>query len=120
MSIENVIKWYDENVNYSLNETFLKYLIEVGIVKTDIDLEQLNLFLLCRYNNEFVKNDNNKFKLKENRIKIITNCTYTENVKQKNKNTEHNNTAIKQEKNTTNKKFKIENLGGKKMKLIKA
>ena len=48
MSIENIVNWYEKNVNYRLTKAFLNFLIKTGIVKPDIDLEILNLYLLER------------------------------------------------------------------------
>ena len=46
MSIDNVVLWYEKNVNYKLTKAFLNFLIKTGIVKEDVNLELLNLFLL--------------------------------------------------------------------------
>jgi len=131
MTIDNVLKWYEKNVNYKLTKEFLEFLIKIGIIKKDINIDLLNSFLLETYNNEFIKHDE-KFKIKENRIPII------EKHKNKAKKKEEKNISIYTEteqdlksklimatnvtpadrkKSTT--KFKIEALGGKKMKLIK-
>ena len=122
MSIENVVLWYEKNVNYKLTKAFLNFLVKTGIVKEDIDLELLNLFLLEVYGNEFVK-ENNKFKIKSNRIPVIDNFK-DEKIEEKKqepvKKVEEN--KIEQSKNNKKglrNKFKIENLGGKRLKLVK-
>jgi len=122
MSIENVVLWYEKNVNYRLTKAFLNFLIKTGIVKEDVDLELLNLFLLEIYGNEFVK-ENNKFKIKSNRIPVIDNFK-DEKIEEKKqepvKKVEEN--KIEQSKNNKKglrNKFKIENLGGKRLKLVK-
>lgn len=124
MSIENIVNWYEKNVNYRLTKAFLNFLIKTGIVKPDIDLEILNLYLLEREDGEFVF-ENNTFKIKKNRIPVIT--KFKDEVektpippKQEKKPivtfTRGNN--IKTEKKET-KKFKLEIVGGNKMKLVK-
>ena len=82
MSIENVVLWYEKNVNYKLTKAFLNFLVKTGIIKEDIDLELLNLFLLEVYGNEFVK-ENNKFKIKSNRIPVIDNFKEEKKVEKK-------------------------------------
>ena len=122
MSIDNVVSWYEKNVNYRLTKNFLNFLIKIGIIKEDVNLELLNLFLLEYFENEPIK-ENNKFKIKPNRIPIIDkfkDVKQPENV---------NKTVIKKgpvtiTKTVTNKvspknKFKIEKIGGKRLKLVK-
>ena len=46
MSIENVIAWYEKNVNYKLTKAFVNFMIKTGIINNEIDLNTLNLFLL--------------------------------------------------------------------------
>jgi hypothetical protein len=124
MSIENIVNWYEKNVNYRLTKAFLNFLIKTGIVKPDIDLEILNLYLLEREDGEFVF-ENNTFKIKKNRIPVITKFKDEAEKtpippKQEKKPivtfTRGNNT--KTEKKET-KKFKLEIVGGNKMKLVK-
>ena len=118
MSIENIVNWYEKNVNYRLTKAFLNFLIKTGIVKPDIDLEILNLYLLEREDDEFVV-ENNSYKKKKNRIPIIS--KFKDEIVEKVKKpivtfTKGNNT--KTEKKET-KKFKLEVVGGNKMKLVK-
>ena len=132
MSINDIIAWYDKNVNYKLTKPFLNSLIKIGIIKENVDLDLLNLFLLEKNENEFVK-INNKFKIKENRKAIIS--KYKDEAKPKqapkpvkqvkqqkpkpkvekkvNKNTEAKETVKRPIK------FRIESLGGSKLKLVK-
>ncbi len=125
MTIESVVTWYDKNVNYKLTRAFLEFLIKTGIVKSEIDIEMLNSFLLEAYGDDFVK-VNGKFKIKENRIPVIE--------KYKDVNKEERKSSTKKEPkgnvvtftkgNPTDRKnpitkFKIEPLGGKKLKLVK-
>lgn len=125
MSIENVVLWYEKNVNYRLTKAFLNFLIKTGIVKEDVDLELLNLFLLEIYGNEFVK-ENNKFKIKSNRIPVIDNFKEEKKQESVKKSDEKNsivNIPVTYEKAESKKslrnKFKIEKLGGKRLKLVK-
>ena len=141
MSIENVVLWYEKNVNYKLTKAFLNFLVKTGIVKEDIDLELLNLFLLEVYGNEFVK-ENNKFKIKSNRIPVIDNFKEEKKVEKKvepvkkveekkkveQKKKEQPKSNLKNitvtHKKADNKKglrnkFKIEKIGGKRLKLVK-
>jgi len=119
MSVDNVILWYEKNVNYKLTKTFLNFLIKLGIIKKEIDLELLNSFLLEAFNNEFIK-ENNKFKIKNNKIPVIEKFK-DEKIKVKEEIVK--NIPIITKKTEENKKqrnkFKIENLGGKKLKLVK-
>ena len=122
MSIDNVVSWYEKNVNYRLTKNFLNFLIKIGIIKEDVNLELLNLFLLEYFENEPIK-ENNKLKIKPNRIPII------DKFKEVKKPENVNKTVIKKgpvtiTKTVTNKvspknKFKIEKIGGKRLKLVK-
>jgi len=113
MSIENVVLWYEKNVNYKLTKTFLKFLIKTGIIKEEINLELLNSFLLETFGNDFVK-ENDKFKIKNNRIQIIDN--FKDEVKTNDKD---NSVKLVKEVNNIKNKFKIESVGGKRLKLVK-
>lgn len=128
MSIENVIAWYEKNVNYKLTKAFVNFMIKTGIINNEIDLNVLNLFLLEFYGNDFVK-ENGKFKLKENRKSVIDNFNDEKIViekKKENKITHEPKIKIVKEtkqkeepKKSLRNKFKIENIGGKKLKLVK-
>lgn len=135
MSVEEVVAWYEKNVNYKLTKAFLNFLVKTGIVKYDVDLELLNMFLLETFDNDFVK-DNNKFKIKKNRIPIIDSFKEEKKVVKKDEKKIVENKPVKKEKvvekkstkkeipvttkkKTPNRKFKIENLGGRKLKLVK-
>ena len=97
-------------------------MVKIGIIKEDVNLELLNLFLLEYFENEPIK-ENNKFKIKPNRIPII------DKFKEVKKPENVNKTVIKKgpvtiTKTVTNKvspknKFKIEKIGGKRLKLVK-
>ena len=115
MSIDNVISWYEKNVNYKLTKAFLLFLIKLGIIKKEIDLELLNSFLLEAFNNEFIK-ENNKFKIKNNKIPVIE--KFKDEIKTEVKK-EIPVTVKKKESKKEKNKFKIENLGGKRLKLVK-
>ena len=111
MTIDGVVAWYNKNVNYKLTKAFLKNLIKIGIVKEDIDLELLNLFLLESSDNNLVK-QNGKYSIKKNRIPVIDKF-------------KDNETPKKQEKKETKPSngvrnmFKIEKISGKRLKLVK-
>ena len=45
MTIESAVTWYDKNVNYKLTRAFLEFLIKIGIIKSEINIEMLNSFL---------------------------------------------------------------------------
>ena len=44
MLIDDVIDWYENNVNYKLTKSFINFLIKTGIIKKDLTLEEINLF----------------------------------------------------------------------------
>ena len=116
MTIDGVVTWYNKNVNYKLTKAFLKNLIKIGIVKEDIDLELLNLFLLERSDNNLVK-QNGKYSIKKNRIPVIDKFKDGETPKKP--------APKKQEKKETKPSngvrnmFKIEKISGKRLKLVK-
>lgn len=118
MSFEKIILWYEENVNYRLTKSFLEFLVKIGIVKEDIDLDFLNLYLLEKNGNDFIV-ENGKYKLKTNRLPIIS--KFKEEIAEKiepiKKPVVTFIKADKEKKPT--KKFKIENVGGNRMKLVK-
>ena len=124
MSIENVIAWYEKNVNYKITKAFVNFMIKIGIISNEIDLNLLNSLLLEFYGNEFVK-ENGKFKIKENRKVVIDNFNNKEDVVEDKKVREPKikitkETKQKEEpKKSLRNKFKIESIGGKKLKLVK-
>lgn len=136
MTIENVVLWYEENVNYKLTVSFLKFMIKIGIINNDIDLDFLNSYLLEKYSDDFII-ENGKYKIKQNRIPIIfkhkdeavEEVSQNEDIKPKENKTSKKKKSKKnggkiilyeREKNkNSSKKFKIENINGNKMKLVK-
>jgi len=118
MSIEEVVEWYEKNVNYKLTKAFLNFLVKIGIVEMDVDLELLNLFLLTKYDDVYIKK-NDKYIIKKNRIKIIDSYKDVREDVQENKKIVKKNIVTIERANKSNKKFKIETLGGKRMKLVK-
>lgn len=103
MQINDVIKWYKENVDHELNEQFLKGMIKMGIIKPDIEIDYLNLLLLERFNDKFII-ENGKYKVKKNRIELI----------------EDNGDKFRKTETTANvSRFKIEKINGNKLKLVK-
>ena len=123
MTIDNVVTWYEKNVNYKLTKTFLNFLVKTGIINYDVDLELLNLFLLDRYEDDFVK-ENNKYKIKKNRIPVIDKFKEEKNEVKKEEKTVEKKSPVKElsvttKKKSSGKRFKIENLGGSKLKLVK-
>lgn len=119
MQINEVIKWYEEHTDSQLNEYFLKRMIEIGIIKTDIDLSYLNLYLLERFNDGFVV-ENGKYRVKKNRLPLISQTMPTEQPIKK-----ENNDKVEQMKKAVEKledkpkRFKIEKLNGNRLKLVK-
>ena len=132
MLIKDVIVWYEKNVNYKLTQPFIEFLITLGIIKKDVDIDILNLFLLERYNDEYVK-INNKFKVKENRIPIIDKYKPVKKAekpaakpakpaaKPAEKKAKPTQAQKKPEKKATSapRRFRIEKIGGRKLKLVK-
>lgn len=126
MTIESVVDWYGKNVNYKLTKTFLNFLIKIGIIDKDVDIKLLNSFLLEIYDDEFIK-ENGKFKIKENRIPVIEKYKDEKKVdarppvKKEEKKRDIKVTKTHVDKNTkpTKRKFKIESLGGRRLKLVK-
>ena len=119
MKIEEVVLWYEKNVNYKITKAFLNFLVKIGIIKIDVDLELLNLFLLDRFDNEYVKDDKEKYKIKKNRIPVIEQYEEKAVIKSNNNDGFKKPNMIVEKGKKIGKKFKIESLGGKKMKLIK-
>ena len=109
--IDDIVNWYEKNVSYKLTRSFINFLIKTGIIKDDLTLENLNLLLLERYGDEYVK-ENGLFKMKKSRIDVIKN--YPDNVEA----TKSSNVKEDKPKNKPH-RFKIERLGSKKLKLIK-
>lgn len=102
-TINEIIKWYDLNSNYQISDDFLIYIIKENVlnpIETSLySLNDVNDLLLETYNSNFIKNDEGKYIVKENRKKVINKFPKKE---------------VKQPK-----KFKITSLDGNKMKLIK-
>lgn len=102
-SINEIIKWYSNNVDTEISDDFLIYIINRGVLKPKemslYSLEDLNEFLLKKIDNNYVKNNNGKYILKDNRKLVIDRFPKKETKKPK--------------------KFKIASLDGNKLKLIK-
>lgn len=102
-SINEIVKWYNLNVDTDITDDFLIYIITKGIIKpieTSLySLNDINDFLLETFNGDLIKNENDKFIFKKNR-KIILNKFPKKEIKKP-------------------KKFKITSLDGNKLKLIK-
>lgn len=102
-SINEIVKWYSDNVDTEISDDFIIYVINKGILKPKeislYSLNDLNDFLLKKVDNNYVKNKNNKYVLKDNRKPIIEKYPKKETRKPK--------------------KFKIASLDGNKLKLIK-
>lgn len=114
MSIDEVVGWYEKNVNYKITKAFLNSLVKLGIINVDVDIELLNLFLLIREDDEFKKKDG-LYLVKDNRKELIDSYDIDTIVA---KNKEKNNIATNNIKKDV-KKFKIEKIGGKSFKLVK-
>ena len=119
MSIEKVVSWYNENVNYKITKSFLNFLINIGLVKEDIDLDFLNLYMLEKNSNDFII-ENGRYKIKPNRLSIISRfkdeiVEKIEPVKKPIVTFTRGNKKETKQKN----KFKIESVGGNRLKLVK-
>ena len=121
MQIESVVLWYQKNVNYKLTRGFLNFLVNIGIMNSDVDLELLNSFLLETFGESYMK-ENGRFKIKKNRIPIIDKFKDKVVEDATNDTNEINLNKIittKESSKPVRNKFKIESLGGKKLKLVK-
>lgn len=121
MQIESVVLWYQKNVNYKLTRGFLNFLVNIGIMNSDVDLELLNSFLLETFGESYMK-ENGRFKIKKNRIPIIDKFKDEVVEDATNDTNEINLNKIittKESSKPVRNKFKIESLGGKKLKLVK-
>jgi len=126
MTIESVVDWYGKNVNYKLTKAFLDFLIKIGIIDKDVDIKLLNSFLLEIYDDEFIK-ENGKFKIKENRIPVIEKYKDEKKVdakppvkkEEKKRDIKVTKTHVDKNAKPTKRKFKIESLGGRRLKLVK-
>lgn len=118
MSVENIVLWYEQNVNYRLTKAFINFLIKIGIVKDDIDLDFLNLYLLEKNCDDFVI-ENGRYKIKSNRIPVIVNFKDEVIKKEEPKKPLITFTNNRKKEEKSHKKFKIENIGGNKLKLVK-
>lgn len=102
-SINEIVKWYSNNVDVEISDDFLIYVINRGILKPKeislYSLNDVNDFLLKKVDNNYIKNDNGKYILKDNRKMIVEKYPKKEVRKPK--------------------KFKIASLDGNKLKLIK-
>lgn len=115
MSIDNLVAWYEINVGQRLTLSFVNYLIKIGIINSDVDLDVLNGYLLEKNGYEYVK-ENGLYKIKKNRLPIIEKFTKTQNIESSKKEPEKiiNNKPI-----SSNTRYKIKMIDGAKLKLIK-
>lgn len=114
ITIEEILKWYENNVKPSINQEFIEKLIRIGILYNDSDddtfsLNKLNNILLEQYDGKYINEDGFN-KIKKNRLQLINN-KQIENV-----NLIPNNTKIQKQ---PKKLFKIERTSNNKLKLIK-
>lgn len=102
-SINEIVKWYSNNVDTEITDDFVIFIINKGILKPKeislYSLDDINDFLLKKVDNNYVKNIDGKYILKDNRKLIINRFPKKETKKPK--------------------KFKIASLDGNKLKLIK-
>ena len=107
MLIKEVIGWYEKMTDYPLSDKFIRHMVDVGIIGEDVDIDKLNSFLIERVSNKPVINENGKFKVKENRKRLIDSFDdkQVSNIVQP-----------KQQQSVT--KFKIEKMNGNRLKLV--
>jgi hypothetical protein len=117
MKKNDVIKWYNENTNAELNDFFLDKMINLGIIKEDIDLSFLNLILLERFNDKFII-ENGKYRLKKNRLPLIEQSKSVEIAPIKDDKLERMKVAVGK-LGEQPKRFKIEKINGNRLKLVK-
>ena len=117
MKISDVIKWYNENTDVGLNEIFLEKMINLGIIKEDINLSFLNLILLERFNDNFVT-ENGKYIVKKNRIPLIEQSKPVEIKPIQDDKIERMKIAV-EKLGEPPRRFKIEKLNGNRLKLVK-
>lgn len=103
-SINEIVKWYSKNVDFEISDDFLIHIINIGILKPKemslYSLDDVNSFLLQKNSdNNYLKNEDGKYVLKDNRKVIIEKYPKKETRKPK--------------------KFKLTSLDGNKLKLIK-
>lgn len=102
-SINEIVKWYENNTDTIISDEFLIFLINKGIIKPidvgEYSLGDINNFLLDSYEDKFVYDEKGKYKVKDNRKEIIKKYPKKEMKKPR--------------------KFKITSLNGNKLKLIK-
>ena len=102
-SINEIVKWYDKYTDTPISDEFIIFIINKGIVKPidigEYSLDEINKFLLDSYEDNFIYDENGKYKVKDNRKEIIKKYPKKEMKKPK--------------------KFKITSLNGNKLKLIK-
>lgn len=101
--MEELIKWYEENVDTSINADIITFLLEKNIIST-IEQSEINDVFLMKENNQFVTNNKGKFVMKPNRREFVLSKA---------------NNAIKSTKNVVKQHFKLNLSSGNKMKLIK-
>lgn len=137
MTSDDLISWYMTHVNHNITNTFLSYLNDLGILESKYSLvdtneslyslDKLNSIMLERINENYVKTDNGDYKMKDNRHYIVDKFKKTSVVEkpiiEEVKETVKTETQTIQKpiiKSTNTKsKFKIEYIGGNKMKLHK-
>ena len=125
--MNDVIKWYDNNVNHGVNEGFLNHMIELGIINKDIDIKTLNSFLLESDGDKYSSDYNGRYKMKENRKSLIRSfgniskpdVNKNNVVPLKIRTTEPKKENKQNDMPQLNGKFKIQRVSGNKLKLIR-
>lgn len=125
--MNDVIKWYDNNVNHGVNEGFLNHMIELGIINKDIDIKTLNSFLLESNGDKYSSDYNGRYKMKENRKSLIRSfgniskpdVNKNNVVPLKIRTTEPKKENKQNDMPQLNGKFKIQRVSGNKLKLIR-
>ena len=119
MSIDNLVAWYEINVGQRLTLSFVNYLIKIGIINSNVDLDVLNGYLLKKNGYEYVKKKKKK-KIKKNRLPIIEKFTKTQNIESSKKEPDKKTSKIINNKPiSSNTRYKIKMIDGAKLKLIK-
>ena len=71
MNIANIIMWYKDNTDTPISVPFLRYMFDVGVMDSTKTINDLNALLLQAENLKYIKDENGKFKVKENRKPLI-------------------------------------------------
>ena len=74
-TMQEIIDWYEKNADHPLSQGLLEHMIDKGIItrlpNKHFSLQEINNFLLQKIDCDYIKDNNDKYLFKENRVILL-------------------------------------------------